>query len=302
MSAPQHGSTHSKNFFRSPDLVDWLLDRSSIQPGDLVLDLGAGSGLIAERLVCRGCRVLAVENDPALTGYLEERFAGVTTVRVVHADARDVPLPRQSYKVFANIPFDATAAIVSALTGAAYPPEDAYLVMQREAAERFVGQPRATLVSVLLAPRFAATQMHHFRRTDFMPVPRVEVVMLRLHKRGPPLVAAAHAQVFRDFAIFAFTSRSTSLARSLARLIGPRRARRVAAHVGLGELVPSSVPPACWVDVFKAVWACAAHDLDWRVAGAERRLRLQQRRLHKVHRTRTRRLRPPPLLSGLSRR
>src|ERR1700716_2090400 len=130
MSAPQRPSTHSQNFFRSPDLVDWLLDRSNIQPGDLVLDLGAGTGLIAERLARRGCRVLAVENDPTLAAHLEERFADVETVRVKHADTLEVLLPRQPYKVFSNIPFDATAAIVSGLTGAAWSPEDAYLVLQ----------------------------------------------------------------------------------------------------------------------------------------------------------------------------
>src|SRR5712664_1245025 len=108
MSTPQHVSTHSQNFFRSPDLVDHLLDRSSVQRGDLVLDLGAGAGLISERLARRGCRVLAIEYDPVLAAYLNARFAGVETVRVIHADALDVQMPRQPYKVFANIPFDAT--------------------------------------------------------------------------------------------------------------------------------------------------------------------------------------------------
>src|SRR5438105_2652790 len=139
MSAPQHLFSNSQNFFHGADLVDWLLDRSSIQRGDLVLDLGAGAGLISDRLARRGCRVLAVEHDPALAAYLAERFACSETVRVVHADTLEVPLPRQPYKVFSNIPFDATAAIVSRLTGVAWSPDDAYLVMQREAAERFVG-------------------------------------------------------------------------------------------------------------------------------------------------------------------
>jgi 23S rRNA (adenine-N6)-dimethyltransferase len=239
--------------------------------------------------------VLAIENDSTLAGHLQERFAGVPSVRVMHADAREVPLPRQPYKVFSNIPFVATAAIVSRLTGAPRPPDDAYLVMQREAAERFVGEPRATLVAVLLAPWFAATCVHQFRRTDFMPVPHVEVVMLRLHKRGPPLVSAEYAHLFRNFAIFVFTSRSTSVTDCLTRLLGIRRARRIAAAVGLGEMAPSRLAPERWVELFHAVITCAAHDLEWRVAGAERRLRSQQRRLHKTNRTRARRLRPPPV-------
>jgi protein-L-isoaspartate O-methyltransferase len=49
---------HSQNFLRSAVLVDRLLDASSVQPGELVLDLGAGTGLISSRLALRGCDVV----------------------------------------------------------------------------------------------------------------------------------------------------------------------------------------------------------------------------------------------------
>jgi hypothetical protein len=72
------------------------------------------------------------------------------TVRVCKADILRLKLPRQPCKVFSNIPFDNTAEIVKRLTRTATPPDDAYLVVQREACERFLGQPKTTLVSVLL--------------------------------------------------------------------------------------------------------------------------------------------------------
>jgi len=120
---------------------------------------------------------------------------------------------------------------------------------------------------------FEATLVDEFRRTDFRPVPRVEVVMLRLHKRGPPLVASEHAQVFRDFVIHAFTSRNASLNEDLARLIGTRRARRLSRHVGLESTIPTLLPPRQWIELFDAVMDVAPRDLEWRVAGAERHLR-----------------------------
>jgi hypothetical protein len=46
---------------------------------------------------------------------------------------------------------------------------------------RFVGQPRGTLIATLLRPWFEPAIVHRFRRTDFVPAPHVEVVMLRLH-------------------------------------------------------------------------------------------------------------------------
>jgi 16S rRNA A1518/A1519 N6-dimethyltransferase RsmA/KsgA/DIM1 with predicted DNA glycosylase/AP lyase activity len=63
-----------------------------------------------------------------------------------------------------------------------------------------------SLRAVLLKPWFNVEIMHQFRRKDFVPEPRVEVVMLRLHKRGPPLVSRKNRQLFRDFVVYGFTS------------------------------------------------------------------------------------------------
>jgi 23S rRNA (adenine-N6)-dimethyltransferase len=136
----------SQNFLHSRALVDRLLDTSSIRAGDLVFDLGAGHGLITDRLAQRGCRVVAVEKDLELAERLHDRFDDAPTVHVRQADMLTLPLPRQPYKVFANIPLNATAAIVNRLTQARHPPDDSYLVVQAEAADRFIGQPRGTLI------------------------------------------------------------------------------------------------------------------------------------------------------------
>src|SRR5437868_3853700 len=107
---------YSQNFFRSATLVERLLDASTIRQGDLVLDLGAGTGVISTRLARRGCEVLAVEKDARLAQQLRAELAETRGVRVLHSDILHVHLPRRAYKVFSNIPFDATSAIVNHLT------------------------------------------------------------------------------------------------------------------------------------------------------------------------------------------
>jgi 16S rRNA A1518/A1519 N6-dimethyltransferase RsmA/KsgA/DIM1 with predicted DNA glycosylase/AP lyase activity len=82
----------SQNFLTSRTLVDRLLAASSIRSGDLVFDLGAGSGLIAERLARRGCDVIAVEKDPGLAHMLTVRFADEPLVRVYRGDVREMAL------------------------------------------------------------------------------------------------------------------------------------------------------------------------------------------------------------------
>lgn len=280
--------THSQNTLTSGALVDRLVEASSITAGDLVYDLGAGKGAISSRLARRACEVMAIEMDATLAAHLRARFAETENVHVRECDALDLHLPDRPYKVFSNIPFDQTAEIVGRFTRAPFPPEDTYLVVQREAAARFIGQPRTTLAALLLYPWFDATVFYWFRRTDFRPVPGVDIVMLRLRKRGPPLVARSHAQLYRDFTARLFTDPAPSVTRRLEALLGSRRGRRLATRLNLGELPPNRVPARIWLELFEASLSLARNDVKWTVAHGERCLREHHRRLQKIHKTRLR--------------
>jgi len=249
---------------------------------------------MTDRLANWGCKVIAVEKDARLASHLRTRFAQTPCVQVRQCDVLLVPLPHCPYKVFSNIPFDATAGIVNRLTRAEHAPDDAYLVMQREAAERFVGCPQSTLVAALTFPWFDTTVVHEFDRRDFVPMPHVEVVMLRLRKRGPPLVAREHAQGYRDFVVHVFTAPTSSVGKSLKLLLGKRNGARLAQGLYVADATPSQTRPSEWVELFGSARRLVGDELKWRVGYAERRLQEQHRRLHKVHRTRARRLRPPP--------
>src|SRR5437773_2602210 len=146
----QNSIRYSQNFLKDRRLLDRLLGASSIRTEELVIDIGAGRGLITQRLEALGAKVLAIERDSRLAAALRDRFARSASVTVCEADFLRIGLPMGPYKVFANIPFNLTAGIVAKLTTVANPPEDSYLAMQREAAERFTGDPTGTLQAMLL--------------------------------------------------------------------------------------------------------------------------------------------------------
>ena len=87
------------------------------------------------------------------------------------------------------------------LVRAPLPPEDAWIVVQREAAERFAGGPyrRETLASLLLKPWWQVEIPRRLRRTDFDPPPNVEAVALWLARRTRPLVDRSQAADYRRF-------------------------------------------------------------------------------------------------------
>ena len=130
MSSGQRRSVlYSQNFLRSGRLVERLLDRSGIGAADLVVEVGPGTGVITARLAEQCRQVLAVELDPILAEGLRRRFAGVGNVAVFAVNFLDFPLPITGYKVFANPPFNATAATVAKITGDAGAADEAHLVM-----------------------------------------------------------------------------------------------------------------------------------------------------------------------------
>ncbi len=101
----------------APAWADRLVADASVAPGDLVLDIGAGTGALTAPLVAAGARVVAVELHPGRAAALRRRFAGAD-VTVVRADAADLRLPRRPFRVVANPPFGVTTAVLAPPAGA----------------------------------------------------------------------------------------------------------------------------------------------------------------------------------------
>lgn len=190
----------SQNFLTSARVIERLLDLTDIAREDHVLEIGAGKGHITRRLADRcGC-LTAYEVDSALHARLCRALPPSEGLRLHHADFLRAKLPQSGgYKVFSNIPFSITSAIVRKLACAPNPPSDSWLVVEKGAAKRFMGKPAETLSSLTLKPFFDMRILYHFRREDFHPMPRVDAVLLhlRLRERAEiPLAARGQWEAF----------------------------------------------------------------------------------------------------------
>ncbi len=87
---------------------------AGVLPGDLVLDVGAGTGSITRALVAAGACVVAIELHPQRAEHLRNRF-DQCDVTVVRADAADLRLPRRPFKVVSNPPFGIATSLVKRL-------------------------------------------------------------------------------------------------------------------------------------------------------------------------------------------
>jgi len=120
-------------------------------------------------------------------------------VKFVNQDFLKYKLPSYHYKVFANIPFSIEGKIIRKLLTVSNPPDDSYLVMRKDLAERLIGIYRECLFSIFYKPWFDFRILYEFKRTDFEPMARMDTVLLRFTKRAFPLLPQEKQQKYRFF-------------------------------------------------------------------------------------------------------
>ena len=196
----------AQNFLKSARLARLLLDASSITPFDTVYEIGPGHGTITAELARIARKVIAIEKDSMLVQRLCDRFQGADKIQIIKGDFLRFRIPDREYKIFANIPYCITADIVRKILWVPPIPSEAYLIMQKEAAQKFSGKPKENLFSLLAKPSFDIQIVRELRRTDFKPAPHVDSVLLHIRKRSSPLIRTEHMSLYRRFVRFGFES------------------------------------------------------------------------------------------------
>lgn len=274
-SAAAPREARGQHFLRREALCSSLVARSTIGPDDTVVEVGPGRGALTRALARRARRVLAVELDAELCAELRAAFACEPGVEVVHADFLAWPLPRHPFKVFANIPFAHSAAIVRRLTQARPAPHDVYLVLEHPAARRFAGTPFGpeTLRSLLLKPWWHAELAGEIAPGEFAPPARGPCALLWLAGRPRPLVEPANAALYADFVAAAFGRRGDRIEACLAGLLSREQLRRCARTLHIDrDAPPSALGFEQWLGLFRCFAAHAPAGVRRRVRGACGRL------------------------------
>jgi len=187
-------------------LVHQLVRQSSIGKNDLVIEVGPGKGIITAELLDVAKQVVAVELDQSLYQQLSRDFSNTPNLKLIHQDFLTWELPHEAYKVFANLPFDVEGLIVRKLLNDINPPQDSYLVVRKDVAERWSGISYRGQFSVCWRPWFRFAIVHKFHRRDFVPKPKVASVLLRIQQRDKPLLPWSQRKNYQSFIKRSFAS------------------------------------------------------------------------------------------------
>jgi 16S rRNA (adenine1518-N6/adenine1519-N6)-dimethyltransferase len=175
----------SQNFLADIDVLEAILSEAAPEPGDRVLEIGPGLGMLTAGLLDAGAVVTAVEIDRGLAGFLRERFATPLdsgSLRLIEGDALDQDLThllKPPYEVVANLPYHITSPILHALLGDVPRPVRLVLMVQREVAERIAAPPGSmSYLSVFVQYHARVRVAVRVPGTAFEPEPAVESAVI----------------------------------------------------------------------------------------------------------------------------
>ena len=191
----------SQHFLGSPRLALKLIGHSNLKKRDLVLDIGAGSGVITIALAKRVREVWAIEPDHQTAEKLRRNLQKyhIENVRVIERNFLQLELPTKPYKVFANPPFHLSAEIlyklldlenqngkiISRTTPNHLNPTAIYLILQKQLALKLIPTDRhyTSQLGQQIIRNYDARIRLPLRPTDFTPPPAVSTVFYEAKKR-----------------------------------------------------------------------------------------------------------------------
>lgn len=278
---------YSQNLIRSPLLVKRLLDKSRISYTDIVIEIGAGKGIITRELAKRCKEVVAYEIDPKLYKPLSCNLSHFNNIKLINEDFLKSPLPICDYNVFSNIPFNFTSRIISRLLKSKNPPSITYLILQEEASEKYVGIPRETQMSLLLKPIFKIQVLDKLSRADFDPKPRVNSVLVEIEKRDAPLITKDNYEEYCDFIVYATTQWKPTIQESLKKVLTKEQVKRLSQSIGFNPNANTlDVSFEHWLALYRYYSTSVDQNKKRLVKGSYLRQEGMQSKLKKVYRTR----------------
>ena len=230
MTAPRRRSPRplGQHFLRDLEIARAIIEAAAPGPRDVVLEIGAGEGVLTRLLAARAGRVIALEVDPALHARLAPEAARLPHLDLRLADARHFdyaalpglrPSPEGRALVVGNLPYSLSKPLLLRLFEARRALDELTLMLQREVAERLTAPPGRKaygLLSVLWQAWAELRLLFHVGPEAFRPRPEVESSVLHVRFLPAPRVPIADEAAFVRVVKAAFARRRKTLGNALA--------------------------------------------------------------------------------------
>jgi 16S rRNA (adenine1518-N6/adenine1519-N6)-dimethyltransferase len=177
-----------QNFLRNRGAVEKIIAAIEPQPGEVIVEIGPGEGVLTEKLATLDNELTAIEIDPDLSSRLQQRFGNI----IVNADALTAPLPSRPFRAVGNLPYNVGTPILRRVV-ADPNVRRAVFMLQKEVADRLVAKPGDEaygFLSLYTQLYARARILMTLEPRSFFPPPKVRSAVVVLDPDRKPFASA----------------------------------------------------------------------------------------------------------------
>lgn len=168
-----------QNFLDSETVIQALVEAGEVEDQD-VIEIGAGTGAITEKLREKAEKVYAVEKDTALFNLLERKFSDFGNIELVNQDILEYEFPDLD-RCVANLPFELSSEIIELLGERQL---QSALIVQKELAEKIIAESGSSdygYFTVLVNYYFIPVKLQDVSSSNYYPAPEVDTSIVKLY-------------------------------------------------------------------------------------------------------------------------
>jgi len=184
-----------QNFLVDNNVRDNILKAVSPKRDSVLLEIGAGFGVISLPVSLACGKLFAVEKDPAICAIMRQVLKERDNVELVEADILEVDicaLAGSGVTVFGNIPYCITTPVIARIIEAAPCVQRAFIMVQEEFADRITARAGSRdygSVSCFVQYHARVKKLFRISRNSFYPRPNVDSAFLAFSEIGTPAVS-----------------------------------------------------------------------------------------------------------------
>lgn len=279
----------SQNYINNQQLVAKLMGFVDLNSVNTILEIGPGRGIITDALIRTNKEIISIEADRKLFFELQKKYEDVKNISLIQTDFLRYSLPDKPFTIVSNIPFNITANIVRKITDDHSKLQTAYLIMQKDAAIKFLGAPHAhsPLLSHFLNINFEIKWLMDINKINYSPRPRFDTSFISIKKRSEPVLDNQNSKQFKNFLVYIFERHKPLAREALKSLMSNLQVKIILENLKIdGNTEIKKIVSPDWLNIFKSFISHAPEKSKIKILGSYDKLLNEQSHLQKINRTR----------------
>jgi 16S rRNA (adenine1518-N6/adenine1519-N6)-dimethyltransferase len=224
--APLARKRFGQHFLHDPAVVERIVQAIAPRPGEAIVEIGPGRGVLTRALLAAAGRLDAVEIDRDLAARLAEEFPPGSGLALHPGDALAFDFAALAaargarLRIVGNLPYNISTPLLFHLLATPSALTDLHVMLQREVIERMAAAPGSKAygrLSVMLAPWARVEKLFDVGPGAFQPPPKVWSSVARLILRAEPAFDIPRG--FAALVASAFSQRRKTLRNALKSLL-----------------------------------------------------------------------------------